>query len=165
MLEPHSSHFPVLKCGVQVLSPTENQHAERGKPRTYRTSDWTPVMSCHPSRYEHPRPVPPCISSLFFFLKLSCTMALLTSRLPAALRIARRRYPALRASRSIPPGCEQRRSFSCTSTWQIRTKEMNYELMQDLKVNQGRLMEDIHYTCQWGTGERWGEYASNISRY
>jgi hypothetical protein len=34
---------------------------------------------------------------------------------------------------------------------------MNDDLLLDLKVNQGRLMEDIHHTCQWGTGERWGE--------
>lgn len=35
---------------------------------------------------------------------------------------------------------------------------MNDELLASLKVNTGRLMEDIHYSCQWGTGERWGEY-------
>lgn len=26
-----------------------------------------------------------------------------------------------------------------------------------LKVNQARLMDDLHYTCRFGTGERWGE--------
>ena len=26
-----------------------------------------------------------------------------------------------------------------------------------LKVNRDRLMADIHYTCQWGKGERWGQ--------
>jgi hydantoinase/carbamoylase family amidase len=29
--------------------------------------------------------------------------------------------------------------------------------MDSLKVNQERLMNDLHHTCQWGTGERWGE--------
>lgn len=33
---------------------------------------------------------------------------------------------------------------------------MNEELLSSSKVNQNRLMEDVHYTCQWGTGERWG---------
>ena len=27
-----------------------------------------------------------------------------------------------------------------------------------LKVDADRLCRDIHHTCQWGTGERWGEY-------
>lgn len=40
---------------------------------------------------------------------------------------------------------------------------MDDELLKDLKVNQGRLMEDIHHTCQWGTGERWGEYVNLLS--
>jgi hypothetical protein len=34
---------------------------------------------------------------------------------------------------------------------------MTEQHFKDLKVNQGRLMEDIHHTCKWGTGERWGE--------
>lgn len=28
---------------------------------------------------------------------------------------------------------------------------------KSLKVNQDRLMSDIHHTCQWGTGARWGK--------
>jgi hypothetical protein len=40
---------------------------------------------------------------------------------------------------------------------------MNDEMLKDLKVNQGRLMEDIHYTCQWGTGESWGEYVTTFT--
>lgn len=35
---------------------------------------------------------------------------------------------------------------------------MNDEMLNDLKVNRARLMEDLHHTCQWGMGERWGEY-------
>ena len=30
--------------------------------------------------------------------------------------------------------------------------------ISDLKVNQDRLWRDIHHNCQWGQGERWGEY-------
>jgi hypothetical protein len=26
-----------------------------------------------------------------------------------------------------------------------------------LKIKQDRLMADIHSTCEWGKGERWGE--------
>lgn len=35
--------------------------------------------------------------------------------------------------------------------------KMSQTDLDDLRVDQNRLMEDIHYTCQWGTGERWGE--------
>lgn len=37
--------------------------------------------------------------------------------------------------------------------------------LNGLKVNQERLMDDIHYSCQWGKGERWGEYVSNPIQY
>ncbi|KAF2851015.1 amidase [Plenodomus tracheiphilus IPT5] len=92
-------------------------------------------------------------------LSQNYTMVSSLHRLAPALRIASRRYPApsLRC-RSFPsPGCIQVRSFAYTPRWQIRTKEMNEEHLKDLKVNQVRLMEDIHYTAQWGTGERWGD--------
>ncbi|ORY11610.1 hypothetical protein BCR34DRAFT_483829 [Clohesyomyces aquaticus] len=48
----------------------------------------------------------------------------------------------------------------------MHTREMNEELLSSLKVNQTRLMEDIHYTCQWGTGEKWGsgETETGMSR-
>lgn len=43
---------------------------------------------------------------------------------------------------------------------------MNDELLRDLKVNAARLMQDLHYTCQWGTGERWGDndFETGMSR-
>lgn len=85
-------------------------------------------------------------------------MPLNLSNYASTLRIARRRYPALRATpcRSVL-GYSHARGFASSPTWRIRTKEMNDEHLQDLKVNQGRLMQDIHHTCQWGPGERWGE--------
>lgn len=87
-------------------------------------------------------------------------MALSVNKFTVALRIASRRYPALIA---VPTsrariGCKHVRCFSHSPQWQIRTKELNDDLMKDLKVNQARLMEDIHHTCQWGIGEPWGEY-------
>lgn len=30
-----------------------------------------------------------------------------------------------------------------------------------LEVNRDRLMESIHHTAQWGSGERWGKYVIN----
>ncbi|TLD14816.1 hypothetical protein E2P81_ATG09997 [Venturia nashicola] len=29
--------------------------------------------------------------------------------------------------------------------------------MSSLRVDESRLMADLHWTCQWGTGERWGD--------
>jgi len=55
---------------------------------------------------------------------------------------------------------DERRAFTVSSRWRIATAEMSEKDFASLKVNQDRLMEDIHHTCQWGTGERWGEYAS-----
>lgn len=82
------------------------------------------------------------------------TMALSAIRQPA-LRVASRRYPALRGNTI------SRAAFSTTPRWQIRTKEMSEDHFKDLKVNKARLMRDIHHTCQWGTGERWGEYVNS----
>ncbi|KAF3048290.1 hypothetical protein E8E12_011633 [Didymella heteroderae] len=69
----------------------------------------------------------------------------------SALRIASREYSALRGNNVTNA------AFSTSPRWQIRTKEMTEQHFKDLKVNQERLMEDIHHTCKWGTGERWGE--------
>ncbi|KAF2803521.1 amidase [Mytilinidion resinicola] len=48
------------------------------------------------------------------------------------------------------------RAFSSSPRWQLHTKEMNEETLSSLKVNQSRLMEDIHFTSQWGEGQKWG---------
>lgn len=44
-----------------------------------------------------------------------------------------------------------------TPRWRLHTKDMDEESLGTLKVDKARLMEDLHYTCQWGTGERWGK--------
>jgi hypothetical protein len=114
----------------------------------------TPIVCSRPS-FDHPRHV-------FFLLSHTSTMALSASRCASALRIAGRRYPALRAAAPCRSaiGYIQARGFAGSPRWQIRTKEMNDDMLKDLKVNQSRLMEDIHHTCQWGEGERWGEYVT-----
>ena len=48
------------------------------------------------------------------------------------------------------------RCFSVSGSRAWHTVEMSEPDLASLKVNQSRLMEDIHYTCSWGTGERWG---------
>lgn len=40
----------------------------------------------------------------------------------------------------------------------LHTVEMQESDLKHLKVNQGRLMKALHYTCEFGTGKRWGRY-------
>lgn len=37
---------------------------------------------------------------------------------------------------------------------------MKKDDLNSLRVNQDRLMNDIHTTCEWGKGERWGKYVT-----
>lgn len=36
--------------------------------------------------------------------------------------------------------------------------------LRAVKVDQGRLMDALHYTCQFGTGKRWGRQVHLSSR-
>ncbi|KAK0711764.1 hypothetical protein B0H67DRAFT_491385 [Lasiosphaeris hirsuta] len=38
----------------------------------------------------------------------------------------------------------------------LKSWELDEARLRQLKVNQNRLMDELHHTCQWGTGERWG---------
>lgn len=55
-----------------------------------------------------------------------------------------------------------RRAFGASATMQLHSKEMTEEMLDSLKINQERLMADIHYTAQWGKGQRWGEYVPSL---
>lgn len=48
--------------------------------------------------------------------------------------------------------------FTSTPTRRLKVSEMSSQDLDGLKVKQDRLMRDIHHTCQWGTGQSWGEY-------
>ena len=54
-------------------------------------------------------------------------------------------------------GYGERRTFSGGSVLRLQTKELDEEALKSLKVNKKRLMDDLHHTCQWGTGKRWGK--------
>lgn len=48
--------------------------------------------------------------------------------------------------------------FSTTAVWRnIRTTDMTEQQLAAVKINPGRLWKDLHETCEWGKGERWGE--------
>lgn len=103
------------------------------------------------------------VSKLQLVCKRTCPALKLTSSLVTrrAISTASRRPLCdlhVKPSKSSVPNVEAIRTFTSSAKWQLHTKEMNEEQLASLKVDQKRLMEDLHHTCQWGTGERWGEY-------
>lgn len=49
-----------------------------------------------------------------------------------------------------------KRYFSVSGMWKKELRAMSEEELGGVKVQQERLMRDIHETCEWGIGERWG---------
>jgi hypothetical protein len=49
------------------------------------------------------------------------------------------------------------RQFSISAHRSIAVAEMTDNDFKSLRVKQDRLMADIHSTCEWGKGEKWGE--------
>lgn len=49
-----------------------------------------------------------------------------------------------------------KRHFSFSGQWNKELKTMSEEEVGGLRVQEERLMRDLHETCEWGKGERWG---------
>nr|POE65900.1 putative hydrolase [Quercus suber] len=54
-----------------------------------------------------------------------------------------------------------KRSFTCSPRAAIAVTEMTSKDFASLRVNQDRLLNDIHTTCEWGKGESWGKNTSS----
>ncbi|KUJ18259.1 amidase [Mollisia scopiformis] len=54
------------------------------------------------------------------------------------------------------------RSFSATPWRLLRTTEMTDEQLASVRIDRQRLWKDIHTTCEWGKGEKWGPEETNI---
>lgn len=63
----------------------------------------------------------------------------------------------LSSARSVGSKCPQKRLFSSSPQAWLAVAEMRHEDLAGLRINQDRLMNDIHSTSEWGKGERWGE--------
>jgi hypothetical protein len=50
-----------------------------------------------------------------------------------------------------------RKSFSTTIHRNMLTSELSEAEVSALRVDKERLAEDLHHSCQWGSGIRWGE--------
>ncbi|KAF2219554.1 hypothetical protein BDZ85DRAFT_224954, partial [Elsinoe ampelina] len=61
--------------------------------------------------------------------------------------------PRTSSAASLPTS----RCFTTTPTRWKATTDMSAQELAGLKVKQDRLMNDIHHSCQWGLGERWGD--------
>lgn len=44
----------------------------------------------------------------------------------------------------------------------MKTTDMSEQQLTGVKINRERLWADLHKTCEWGKGERWGEYVLNF---
>ncbi|KAL3427164.1 beta-alanine synthase [Phlyctema vagabunda] len=54
------------------------------------------------------------------------------------------------------------RNFTVTPWRYIRTTELSDDQLAQVKINRDRLWSDLHATCEWGKGERWGEGSTDI---
>ncbi|KAL4977464.1 hypothetical protein BDW66DRAFT_132393 [Aspergillus desertorum] len=67
--------------------------------------------------------------------------------------------PAFRSTSFLParaPSSYLRRAFSVTLGQAMLTTELTEAEVSALRANKERLAQDLHHTCQWGYGMRWG---------
>ena len=101
---------------------------------------------------------PPLDTLLHFLLPVSSTQNVETPSMAASqstrtlplVHLAVQRLRKLPRRISLKP---QLRAFAGSPRLDVNLTE---DVLVNLKVKQDRLMADIHHTCQWGTGERWG---------
>lgn len=59
--------------------------------------------------------------------------------------------------RARSPTLRPWRAFASSAGRELAVSEMSERDFASLKVDQDRLMNDIHTTSEWGKGEPWGE--------
>lgn len=128
---------------------------------------------------EHPRSPTPTVSELKtakastyppnihrFCVNLFDTMSfsLSSSTATTTCRSLRNAAPSARTLPSLPLGTRARsptlrpwRAFASSAGRELAVSEMSERDFASLKVDQDRLMNDIHTTSEWGKGEPWGE--------
>lgn len=101
-----------------------------------------------PSFYPESAPNDTSFKMSFFSSTTFCRAAK-ASRLPSLRPLVHRPESSARWQLS--------RTFASTPARGIAVADMTERDFASLKVNQERLMNDIHSTSEWGKGERWGE--------
>ncbi|KAH9815346.1 N-carbamoyl-L-amino acid hydrolase [Teratosphaeria destructans] len=72
------------------------------------------------------------------------------------------------ASRNVLSSCghaarwQTCRPFHATRRRSIAVLDFTEKNWSDLRIDQDRLMKDIHSTCRWGRGERWGSGETEV---
>lgn len=87
-------------------------------------------------------------------MSVTLTKAFQAAPLTARYRIASRAPSQTLWRARLSP---RLRTFATSRVSQIAVAEMKESDLSSLRVNRARLMDDIHTTCEWGRGERWGE--------
>lgn len=68
--------------------------------------------------------------------------------------------PAFRYTSFLPARAQSlspRRAFSISLKQDMLSTELTDAQVSALRANKDRLAQDLHHTCQWGYGIRWGE--------
>jgi len=60
-------------------------------------------------------------------------------------------------SQPIKSAIQHYRSFSVSRKLAMLSTELSEAEVSALKANKERLVKDLHHSCQWGYGIRWGE--------
>lgn len=78
-------------------------------------------------------------------------------RLSGALRAAPRPLHSFGREGALRPQWLSKRTFAAAPRLAIAVNEMGEKDFASLRIDQQRLMDELHKTCEWGKGERWGE--------
>jgi signal transduction histidine kinase len=84
----------------------------------------------------------------------------MTASLQLRLYAAAAIKPASRHTSSFPArtsSTQLRRAFSVLKKQAMLSTELTEAQVSALRANRDRLAQDLHHTCQWGYGIRWGE--------
>lgn len=104
----------------------------------------------HPQRVTHlNNPTSNGLFPLRFPINTSRNLAMLFPLLFRQSRLLRTSFPTKTTTRY--------RTFSNTALRRVMTADFSKTELGNLKIDRERLWRDLHYTCQWGQGERWGE--------
>ncbi|RDW75584.1 hypothetical protein BP5796_06405 [Coleophoma crateriformis] len=57
------------------------------------------------------------------------------------------------------------RPFTATRSRYVKTTDLSEEQLSGVKINRERLWKDIHHTCEWGKGERWGDEPTDVGMH
>ena len=68
-----------------------------------------------------------------------------------------RKSTLLDVNRTSHEGLFSPRYFTSTTRKDVRTIDMSEKQLAAVKIDRDRLWRDLHATCEWGQGERWGE--------